>query len=75
MSYLETLAGTFDEILRTRGLTEAQREEITAFVKEKVLESFRNGLEKGRAKAQPHQKTTAPGNRKPTRKGPARKTQ
>jgi hypothetical protein len=37
-----------EELMRTRGLTEEHREEIGAFVKKHVLESYRNGVEKGR---------------------------
>lgn len=66
MGYLQVFGDKLDELMRTRGFTEAQREEIAAYVKETVLQSFRNGVEKGRAERAP-QKTT------PTRR-PARRT-
>lgn len=62
MGYLQEFAAKLEELLRTRGLTEAQREEITAYVKEHVLQSYRNGVEKGRSQ-EAH--TGAPQNAKP----------
>ena len=62
MGYLQEFAAKLEELLRTRGLTEAQREEIIAYVKEHVLQSYRNGVEKGRSQ-EAH--TGAPQNAKP----------
>ena len=67
MSYLETVAGKLEDLMRTHGLDNEVRERIGAFFREKVLESFRNGVEKGGARSTSR-------NDKPTRKGPARPT-
>lgn len=67
MSYLETVAEKLEDLMRTHGLETQVRDRIGAFFREKVLESFRNGVEKGRVKSTPR-------NQRPTRKGPARKT-
>jgi hypothetical protein len=67
MGYLQIFGEKLEELMRTRGLGEAQREEIAAYVKETVLQSFRNGVEKGRAEK------GAPRNAKPTRR-PAKRT-
>lgn len=63
-----------DPTVTRRGLTEAQREEITAYVKEHVLQSYRNGVEKGRSQ-EAHTgapQTTKPAPRKAWR--PAKRT-
>lgn len=73
MGYLQEFAAKLEELLRTRGLSEAQREEIIAYVKEHVLQSYRNGVEKGRSQ-EAHTgapQTTKPASRKewkPTRR-------
>ena len=69
MGYLQEFAAKLEELLRTRGLSEAQREEITAYVKEHVLQSYRNGVEKGRAENAPQSTKPASHNAwKPTRR-------
>ena len=62
----KSLAQQLEELLRTRGLTEAQCEEITAYVKEAVLQSYRNGV-KGRVEHAPQTATPAP-QRRPARR-------
>lgn len=62
MGYLQVFGEKLDELMRARGLTEAHREEIAAYVKETVLQSYRNGLEQGRAER------SAPRNAKPPRR-------
>ncbi len=59
MGYLKVFGEKLEELMRTRGLTDAQCEEIAAYVKETVLQSYRNGLEQGRAEK------SAPRNGKP----------
>lgn len=62
-------AAKLEELLRTRGLTEAQREEVIAYVKEHVLQSYRNGVEKGRNDSAPSNDKPAPRKAlKPTQK-------
>lgn len=69
MGYLQEFAAKLEELLRTRGLTEAQREEIIAYVKEHVLQSYRNGVEKGRVENAPQSNKPAPRRAwKPTRR-------
>lgn len=67
MSYLDTVAAKLEDLMQTHGLETQVRERIGAFFREKVLESFRNGVEKGGARSTSR-------NDKPTRKGPARRT-
>lgn len=52
MSYLETVAAKLEELMRTRGFSEETRHDIETFFREKVLESFRNGVEKGSTRAE-----------------------
>ena len=58
MGYLQDFVATLEELMRTRGLTEEHRQEIGAYVRKHVLESYRNGVEKGRQegdeKRRPH---------------------
>lgn len=68
MGYLQVFGDKLDELMRTRGFTEAHREEIAAYVKETVLQSFRNGVEKGRAERAPQSTKPAPRQRRPARR-------
>jgi hypothetical protein len=70
MGYLQEFAAKLEELLHTRGLTEAQRDKIIAYVKEHVLQSYRNGVEKGRAESA--SSNTKPAPRKAWR--PAKRT-
>jgi hypothetical protein len=72
MGYLQIFGEKLDELMQSRGIGEAEREEIAAYVKETVLQSYRNGLEKGRAEISTGR--SASRNAKPTRKGSARRT-
>jgi hypothetical protein len=67
MGYLQVFGAKLEELLRAHGLTEAQCEDIVSYVKETVLQSYRNGVEKGSAEKSTPQKAT------PTRR-PARRT-
>lgn len=67
MGYLQIFGDKLDELMRTRGFSETQREDIAAYVKGTVLQSYRNGLEQGRAEK------AAQRNTKPARR-PARRT-
>ena len=49
MGYLQIFGAQLEELLRTHGLTEAQCEDIVSYVKETVLQSYTNGVEKGSA--------------------------
>jgi hypothetical protein len=74
MGYLQEFGAKLEELLRTRGLTEAQCEEITAYVKEHVLQSYRNGVEKGRAENAPQSTKPAPRQKSGMAWRPARRT-
>jgi hypothetical protein len=58
MGYLQIFGGKLDELLRTHGMGDAARANVVAYVKDIVLESYRNGVEKGRQerdeKRRPH---------------------
>lgn len=60
MGYLQVFGEKLEEILRTRGLTEAQCEDVIAYVKEHVLQSYRNGVDRGRAEDAPQSTKPAP---------------
>ena len=69
MGYLQVFGAKLEELLRTHGLSEAQCEEIIAYVKDIVLQSYRNGTEKGRSESAPQSTKPAPRKAwKPTRR-------
>jgi hypothetical protein len=68
MGYLQVFGAKLEELLRTHGLTEAQCEDIVTYVKETVLQSYRNGVEKGSAAKGAPQKTTPASQRRPVKR-------
>lgn len=64
MGYIQVFGEKLDALLTRHGLSEEGRAEVVAYVKETVLESYRNGVEQGRKE----------GGTRPTRKGKPRRT-
>ena len=60
MGYLQVFGAKLEELLRAHGLSEAQCEDIVSYVKETVLQSYRNGVEKGSAESAPRSEKPAP---------------
>ena len=68
MGYLQVFGAKLEELLRTHGLTEAQCEDIVSYVKETVLQSYRNGVEKGSAESAPQNEKPARRRREPAKR-------
>jgi len=51
MSYLDAALVRLEELMHEHGLSEDVQDSIGTFFREKVLESFKNGVEKGSKQA------------------------
>ena len=74
MGYLQVFGTKLEELLRAHGLTEAQCEDIVTYVKETVLQSYRNGVEKGSAESAPRSEKPAPRQKSGMAWKPAKRT-
>ncbi len=65
MGYIKIFGETLDSMLSRFGLTDDERATVVSYVKDIVVESYKNGIEQGKREGR-GQQTSAP-RRKPTR--------